>query len=205
MRRGSRAPPAITSPRPPAPGAGATAHAQPRTTIAPRPSTATPWNAWQPTAGAATRSATGRGPATRAGTTSCTGSAGRTRRSVLGRTPSMAPRAAGTQRGSTSYVAALRGPTSPKPAAGRHGGDLDPATAAAEEVDPRAADGSGRPDRGGHATAIRRRGALGDGCRVARAARRQVRPHDRWPPALERGVCPPRVARLDAANPKQPS
>ncbi len=40
--------------------------------------------------------------ATRAATTSCTGSAGRTRRSALARTPSMAPRAAGTQHGSTA-------------------------------------------------------------------------------------------------------
>ena len=59
-------------------------HGPPRTKIGPRPSTTTPSIAWAALAGAATRSATGRGPATRAATTSRTGSAGRTRRSVPG-------------------------------------------------------------------------------------------------------------------------
>ncbi len=49
---------------------------------------------------AATRSATGRGPATRAATTWSTGSVDRTRRSARARTPSTARRAAGTRRAS---------------------------------------------------------------------------------------------------------
>ena len=52
-------------------------------------STTTPSTAWR-TAGTATRSATGHGPATRAATTSPTGSAGRTRPWAQARTPSTA-------------------------------------------------------------------------------------------------------------------
>ena len=65
-----------------APGAGAAARAGPGRGSRGRRSTTTRRTGWRRTAGAATRSATGPGPATRAATTSPTGSAGRTRRSA---------------------------------------------------------------------------------------------------------------------------
>ena len=117
--------PALARPRTPRPGRRSC-----RGPVPPRRAIA-----WPPMAGAATRSATGRGPATRAATTSCTGSAGRTRRSVRGRTPSMAPHAAGTRRGSTATWRRSPRPTGASRACRPGAAEaIDHATAAAEAL-----------------------------------------------------------------------
>ena len=94
-----------------------------RTRTGPPRSTTTPSTASPTSAGAATRSATGRGRVTSAATTSPTGSAGRTRRSGRAPTPSTARRDAGTPPISAATSRRSRRPTDPdgqpRPAAGR--------------------------------------------------------------------------------------
>ena len=176
--------------RPAGPGRGPR-----RGPVPPRRRTASP----RP-AGAATRSATGRGPATRAGTTSSTGSAGRTRRSARRPRLRRRRRGAGTRPASRATSRRSRRPTGSAPRLppgrlrGRSTRRPRPPRRSSSACGPTAASRSRPP----HEPPLARRVRLGPRRRAPRRHRRRSdRPDDPRPPALERAV---RAARLSAAT-----